>query len=83
MDIVIFMVDKKIENFNSAESSVSNEIFLLVEHLTKNQFQDVSFELKKWKIFGFTESRRPEVLNAVFVVNRSDIRDMYSYMPDI
>ena len=43
-DIVTLMVGRKIDKSDSTESSVSDEVLLRVEHLTKKrQFQDVSF----------------------------------------
>ena len=80
-DIVTLMVGRKIDKSDSTESSVSDEVLLRVEHLTKKrQFQDVSFELKKGEILGFAGfvgAGRTEVLSAVFGANRPDSGDVY------
>lgn len=80
-DIVTLMVGRKIEKSDSAESSVSDEVLLRVENLTKKrQFQDVSFELKKGEILGFAGfvgAGRTEVLSAIFGANHPDSGEVY------
>lgn len=57
------------ENEVFYSEKVSNEVLLEVEHLTGEQFKDVSFNLKKGEILGFSGlvgAGRSELMQAIF-----------------
>lgn len=79
--IISDMVGREIQTrFPQIEKTIGEPV-LKVEHLTaKGQFQDISFELKRGEILGFSGligSGRTEIITAIFGLNRYDSGKIY------
>ncbi|MDP4151915.1 MAG: sugar ABC transporter ATP-binding protein, partial [Bacillota bacterium] len=75
-ELIEQMAGKKIVRQRQEEREVSNETILSVEGFSrKNEFDDVSFEVKKGEIFGIgglVGSGRTELANAIFGITKKD-----------
>lgn len=68
--IIMKMTDKKLDQEERFQSHrVTDEVVLKVDNLTGERFQNISFELKKGEILGFTGlvgAGRSELMQAIF-----------------
>jgi ABC-type sugar transport system ATPase subunit len=77
IDLLIeHMAGKKVAKQQQMDRIISDEVLLKVEGFTrKNEFKNVSFDVKKGEIFGIgglVGSGRTELANAIFGITRKD-----------
>lgn len=79
--IVKYMVGRNIDNKNEEYKEPEDEILLEVKNLNrKGKFHDISFNLRKGEILGFSGlvgAGRSEVVRAIFGLDRIDNGDIY------
>ena len=72
-EIIKLMVGREVTNqFPRVEHKISEEVGLKVEGLTSRKFHDITFDVKKGEILGFSGlvgSGRTEVMRAIFGVD--------------
>lgn len=73
-ELVVKMVDRELTEIYPSRSNKAGDVILKVENLSqKGVFEDISFELRKGEILGFSGlmgSGRTEVMNALFGITQ-------------
>lgn len=74
-EMIFFMVNQKVAHQAHVERQVSDDIILEVEGLTRdNEFEDVSFQVKRGEIFGIAGlvgAGRTELINCIYGLTKA------------